>query len=297
MSGNPRVIGACVIGFAIVSGAFVLSNFGNPPAQPGTVKVAVSSAPLRTAIAVKDEDGDGLEDWRNSLAIGNPVSLSAVPEVAGAYERPDTLSDDFSVNFFEQIIRSKMYGEFGSSEEEVIQKSIAEATQRASDTLYDQRDIIVISDTDEAIRAYGNRAANIITDNNVPDSRNESVILKNALDRQDEAVLEELIPLSQMYADMRDQYLNTPVPQKLVTQHLNLINSFNAIHNDIEGMRDTFDDPLYSLVRVKRYQDDVTGLTYSLSNLYLRLAETPEVFEPNDSALLFIAFAPINNTN
>lgn len=292
MNANPRIVGAVVVGGAMLAGAYVLSDFGTPPALPNTAAVAVQGAPLRTPIPVTDSDNDGLEDWRNSLAIGDPISLSAVPVGDPDYQRPETLSGNFSLTFFEQLLRSQMYGEFGSSDEAVIQKSIAEATAEANDVLYDLRDIVTIPNEPQLIRAYGNRAANILTEYNVNNSENETLILKKALERDDPSVLLGLEPRSQMYAGMRDAYLNTPVPEKLATAHLNLINSFHALHRDIEGMTGVYEDPLYTLVRLKRYQDDATALAISLSNLYVRLAETPEVFQPNDTALLFLAFAP-----
>lgn len=296
MNGNPRIVGAVVIGVAIMAGSYVISGFGEPPQQGAVGATTVQIAPVRTPITVHDTDQDGVEDWRDSLAISAPIELSDVP-LASDYERPSTISGEFSLTFFEQILKSKMYGSFGSTEDEVIQKSIVEATQKASDVLYDERDIIVIPNEGESIRAYGNRAANILAEFNVPDTENETIILKKAMDRQDESVLQELEPLSKMYANMRDAYLNTPVPQKLAGPHLNLINSLHALHNDVEGMKTIFNDPLYSLVRIKRYQDDATALTYSLSGMYVKLAETPEIFKPNDTALMFIAFAPINNPN
>ncbi len=61
---NPKVLGAFLVGFAIVAGTYVYATFGKPrltaPQQAATVAEA---APTRVFIPVTDNDIDGVEDW------------------------------------------------------------------------------------------------------------------------------------------------------------------------------------------------------------------------------------------
>ena len=58
------------------------------------------------------------------------------------------------------------------------------------------------------------------------------------------------------------------VPSSMTKQDLDLLNSYQAILSDIKAMRDGFNDPMLALIRLKRYQDDATGLYNSIVNLY-----------------------------
>jgi hypothetical protein len=40
------------------------------------------------------------------------------------------------------------------------------------------------------------------------------------------------------------------------------------VREDIKGMRKLYDDPLYTFLRVKRYQDDVLGMFNATMDLY-----------------------------
>jgi hypothetical protein len=60
---NQKVIGACVIGLALVGGAYTIANFGKRVEQPA---IAVySKAMPRVTVKTEDKDNNGIEDWRD----------------------------------------------------------------------------------------------------------------------------------------------------------------------------------------------------------------------------------------
>ena len=61
-----KVIGAFVVGFAIVAGSYTLSNFGTTKFQKPVARqeASVAVAPERVLIEVADTNTDGVEDWR-----------------------------------------------------------------------------------------------------------------------------------------------------------------------------------------------------------------------------------------
>ena len=71
-----------------------------------------------------------------------------------------------------------------------------------------------------------------------------------------------------------------------------LINTFNAIEQDIEGMTLAFSDPAVTLLHLKRYQDDATGLAYAMQNMFFALKPYGDKFKPDDPASIFIVFSP-----
>jgi hypothetical protein len=57
-------------------------------------------------------------------------------------------------------------------------------------------------------------------------------------------------------------------------------------------MKLVFTDPVVSLLRIKRYPDDAKGLEYALTNMYTVFRPYANLLQPNDQALVFLAFAP-----
>jgi hypothetical protein len=104
--------------------------------------------------------------------------------------------------------------------------------------------------------------------------------------------IDELVALSSTYQAMRDQTLATPVPRPLVKEHLDLINTYHAIHKDIESMTIALEDPALSLMRLKRYEDDAAGLGFALENMYKALLPYSTLLQSDDPALLFALFSP-----
>jgi hypothetical protein len=82
-----------------------------------------------------------------------------------------------------------------------------------------------------------------------------------------------------------------PVPRLFLKQHLDLVNSYSALHQDTQAMSEVFEDPAVTLLRFKRYRDDVTGLRLSLQNMQAALVPYERLFTPNDPAVLFAQFS------
>ncbi len=291
---NPRVIGACLVGFALVAGAYVLSNFGvsNFQSQPAAVVVAQP----RVAIEVLDEDRNGIEDWRDEFVTTAPIILD---QVDTDYELPDTLTGQLGIDFIEDLVRSKTAGPFGRTQEEVVGRAIDTMTSQAAYDLYDVPDITVLTQWEDAdILDYANTIALTITNNNINNGRGEIDILSDALKdiTPDQSYIDELNNISEAYKNMRDIALTVPVPAIAVKQHLDLINTFNALHESIGAMVIAAEDPALALVRIKRYQDDALGLRIALENMYLILEPYASLVGPNDPALSFIIFSPEFNS-
>lgn len=289
---NPRVVGACLIGFALIAGAYTLSGFGvtNLPAQQAAV-IGSESTP-RAAIAVVDEDQNGIEDWRDEFVDNEAIVLDPIT-VDEDYERPTTLTGELGINFFESYLRSKTQGSFGRSQEELVADTVNVLASETAHDLYDTPDITIMREWDNAdILTYANTVALAITNNNIAGAEGELAVLVDILEKDEVERIAELEALATTYKNMRDETLATPVPAFLAKEHLDLINTYHAIFKDIEAMAITTEDPAFSLLRLKRYQDDAAGLGYALTNMYRALVPYAELVGPEDPALLFAVFSP-----
>lgn len=288
---NAKIIGATIIGFALVGGAFTLSSLTTPKHTTSIQTATVSdSSALRVPIPVSDSDTDGIEDWRDEFIITDPVMIS---QSTSTYELPDTLTGQMSIAFMEDIIRSRGYGPVGRTETEVIENTIAKLGKEAEYKIYDTADVIVMPDWDpEDIRNYANTVAATLYRNSIPNMEGELEILHALLYSENSDREKELHDLVGVYRGYRDDTLKIPVPAFLLKEHLDLINSYHAIHEDILGMTFYEADPAVALLRLKRYQDDATGLAYSLQNMYLSLESYAHLFTEDDPAVLFVLFSP-----
>lgn len=290
-SRNPKVIGAFLIGFAMVIGSYVFSNFGEPRTQlSGTLVAVADEAPSRVFIPVTDNNEDGLEDWRDQFLSAPAVNLTEVS--TSDYLPPETLTGQLGVSLMEGLITIKGASSLGKTEEMVVAESIKKLEKIATaDKIYDVRDIIITKDSsDEAIRTYGNTLANILITKSIPGLDNELLILKNQLESNDPKGKETLTALAGVYKDYRDSTLNTPVPERFVKTHLDLVNVYNAVYNDIETMTKASNDPMLPYVRLKRYEDDIQGMALAFTNAYNALVPYARVFKADDPAMVFANF-------
>jgi hypothetical protein len=289
---RQKIVGAFVIGFAIVAGAYLANNFGqssftSPTNQPAT---ALDAAPERILIAVADADNNGIEDWRDNFVDTNEIVLNTVNT---EYEAPTTLTDQVGVNFFQSIVTSKGYGVVGRSEEQVISDTVNQIAQYGSDEIIDVRDIKISEDSSpESIRLYANAAAEAIILNNVSGLRYELELFQEALSNPRSKAAEDLKTLASVYLNTKNSTLEIPVPRLLIKQHLDLLNVYNAVYRGIDAMSKAENDPMLAMVRMKRYEDDIDGLALAMQNMYEAIEPYAAVFKRNDSALLFITYNP-----
>ncbi|MFT7644553.1 MAG: hypothetical protein ACI9BF_000202 [Candidatus Paceibacteria bacterium] len=287
---NPKILGSGIIGFALVAGAYTISNFGEPSKTYQAASVHEAASVQRVAIKITDDDGNGIEDWKDEFVTTEPIILN---KESSTYTPPDTVTGKLGIGLIKKAITSRGQGPLGRSDEEIIKDTVDSLAQEAVYKLYGTKDIIILADwKDEDIVNYGNSAAGALLRNSIPELENElnilyDIITYNSVDR-----MAELESLTSVYRGYRDDTLKIPVPAFLAKEHLDLINTYHAILMDIESMTLFFEDPGFVFIRLKRYEDDATGLSYSLQNMLFALLEHAPLFTVEDPALLWVTFHP-----
>jgi hypothetical protein len=259
---HKRIAGAFLIGGALVATAFFLSRGMDEETQMGTV---VEAGAVRSYIDIEDENGDGVPDWRDALIDTEPI---VIDQSTSTYERPKTVTGKYAINFLEDFLRSKTHGVFGDSQEELVAHTNEELAESAIDTLFTEEDITIVETEDSTVlKAYGNHIATIALSASAS-SENEVLILQDTLQYNKPERLEDLDPIAADYVNIVKQMLEAPVPAKYAKEHLDLLNAYNAIREDIKGMQKLYSDPMYTFIRLKRYEDDVLGMSNAVKNLY-----------------------------
>lgn len=288
---NQKIMGACVIGLALIAGAYTVVHFGQY--TPPTAAVAVSQAPTRVAVSVKDNDQNGIEDWRDTFLTVAPVVLNDA--ATSTYTLPTTITGMLSINMFQAIVRAKSAGPFGKSQADVIKNSVDSLTEQTRDSLYGVRDVTIIQQwTENDVKNYANVMAGIIINTNVTPKENEIDILNDIVTGGQSGRMGELVEIANGYTSILDQSLLVPVPATFIKQHLDLINTYSAVQKDVLAMTKHAEDPALTLVRLKRYQDDALGLKLALENMNDSLLPYTKLFSKSDPALFFSEFDPGN---
>ncbi len=289
---NIRIAFALLLASVLIAGALLIKDaqLRKTAGQQDAVAV-VTNVPERQPIETRDKNQDGVPDWQEALLVTNALDLAST---SAGYQQPDTLTEQFALEFFQDMVRSKNYGAFGSTPDEIALSASEALAQRAQDVLITSNDINISADNSpEALSAYGEAVAKIIATYSQPDTINEAIILEKALQTQEESELNKLDTIISVYKNYLNETKELYVPSSQIKNHLALLNSYQAILTDIEAMRVAFTDPMYTLIRLKRYQDDASGLYVAIINLYNSLIMEGAQWNNNSPVFSLITF----NTN
>ncbi len=287
-----RIGGAVLLGTVIVLGAFLLQK--NNDAENTQGSLAVVSDSERSYIETSDSNGNGVPDWEENLsnrvfsAIEVATSTDATSTQEG-YTPPTTFTGKFAEAFFKDYMSGKLKSADGTIDTASIVDGAVKAVEtNTTSKEYTPLDVVIVPDSKEAVREYGNALGGIIISYPV-ESKNELTILQEALQTEDPEILKQLIPLQQAYAGMIQDTLLVSVPESFVKEHLMLLTAYEAILLDIQTMQNAFLDPLYTLARVKRYQNDAAGMSQIFVNLGEKYSAFDVYFTESEPGSLFYA--------
>lgn len=255
------ILVATIFGVLLVVSAYVLgARIPSVDGELTTQKVG------REFVKPEDKDGNGVPDWQDNLLGEDAIVIDE--SASSTYTKPTTVTGRFGVSFFEDMLRSKMYGVFGKTNEELAVTSAEKLRGEAVDELFTEKDIELFETADLGVlRAYGNQVATILI-SHPNDGDSELYILQEYLRYENPKKLTELEPIALAYTTMVKDLLSMEVPSKYIKQHLDLLNALSAVREDVRGMQKIEEDAMYSLLRTKRYGDDVLGMANAVKNLF-----------------------------
>lgn len=293
---NPKVVGATIIGFALVAGAYTVSRFGEPrissPSDNQIASVQNSTPPQRVVIAVADSDENGIEDWRDAFLTTEITYVEQAP--ATVYKPPSTITGKTGISLLEGLLNSKLYAPLAPSSDQVAANVVSSLEKEVEIKLFETADIDIMEEWDDVdIKNYANTLAATIYRNSIKDVGNEMLIINEVVRnvKKDQGI-KKLEILRDVYKGYRDDSLLIPVPKEFSKAHLDLINTYQAIYEDLAGMAKIDDDPLMTMLHLKRYQGDAQGLVIALQNMFDAIVVHSDLFGPEDPALLFVTFSP-----
>lgn len=270
VKGYVRIGGSLMLGISIILGALYVREHANDTETAKGTVTAVRDA--KQPITTPDSDGDGVYDWEENLTaqvfktIDTPQTTNALAANTEEYVPPTTFTGKFAEAFFQDYMAGKAKND-GNTDTTLLVNNAVKAIEANTETkTYSRSDLTIIPNSTDALRTYGNDITRIVRDKSV-EGRNEALILEEALISNNKEVLEKLTPIRAAYESTLTDSRRVAVPERMVEHHLALLNTYEALYTDIVAMEQAFSDPLYTLARIKRYQEDAAGLFYAFKNI------------------------------
>ncbi len=247
-------IGGSLLLAIFVVGASIYYQGGSAAAVSGGASVIVTKAAQKEYIEAIDSDGDGVPDWEQSLRA-HILERVAVPPLgtttnAANYTPPDTYTGQFAEQFFASYLEEKKLTGAVEDPTNLVNRAVTSIQAQAQNKRFSRGEIVIVPDSLEAARAYGNNMV-IVTKRYPVMAESEVLIFQYALESNDREALLLLNDSISAYENLLKDTLTMATPEKFVRAHLDLLNVYHAIVTDLKAMRNVFDDPLYALARLE----------------------------------------------
>ena len=269
-----------ILVWAIVSVSEDTYRSKTPSSVDGSFQALLSSQ------STQDKDNDGLKDWEEVLwktdsnnsdtdndgaKDGEEISLGRNPLVKGPKDlllktnipttTPTddnlTLTDKFARDFFAIYAAQKALGKTPDPnlEKTLIDNFLQSNIDVKNKIIYGISDIRVGQDTTEkALKAYGNGIGKILIKyGNTMTITDTVTVVKTSMETENKKELEKLNSLVLSYRGVVNDLLLLSVPSVLIPEHLAFINNAQSLVEDTEEMKNILDDPLKSLIYLRRY--------------------------------------------
>jgi len=286
VSKRTRIGGAILLSIGFILGAFYL-KYNTVNTQTGAVVAVPQPTVPRTYIAQQNNWENGLESMTLRAAKDAPeIDIEGTEGETNA----NTVTDVFARSFFENYTRSSLSGALSENNKELFLKaSLSDLLKNTEDVPYGREDVLIGDSSDASLRDYGNRIAEITVRYSPNNTENELSIFERALQSNSPEDYQKLTNISDAYAQVLADTLKVAAPPDLANEHLMLLNAYQAVQHDIDAMAHASADPVYALLRVKRYDSDVQTLVNTFSRIYLYLHTEGIRYADDEAGALFRA--------
>lgn len=253
-----------VVAILLVGGSFVFAEYRNDKAKNVYVAPIIADS-VNDGASEVDSDGDGMKDWeeillgsspndpksKGSISTKSAVTSDLTKKTAEKLSPIDLLSRDFFARYME-------LRQIGISADKASQEELA---SRTFDNIafpqpksYKISEILTKTDNSkEAVKQYALEIGMIFKKYGIK-SRNEAVITKEAVEKEDASLLKEIDPIIISYKDIINGLIKVVAPQTMNIMHLDLLNSMNGVLFMAQSFRNSETDPTASLQAAGYYQ-------------------------------------------
>jgi hypothetical protein len=237
----------------------------------------------------QDTDGDGVPNWQESLYGLDPTkkeTTAGIPDIS-VVNRPSaqnesatdakettpvtenlTQTEKFSRELFATVAAASQNGAMDQTTVEQLGASLAEKIKNSPvRKVFLLSDIQIINnDTPQAIQEYRNTANDILK--RYPIKTGFLPILQKFVDNEtNSAILSELDPVTNQMNNIIKETAKMKVPQSISLLHLDFINSFERLKENIEDIRLFDKDIVVALSGINQYEKNIILLESAVDKL------------------------------
>ncbi len=247
----------------------------------------------KTDINNKDTDGDGTNDNEEIRRKRNPAvkgpddaMLDTVYKSASKGENGEeieNLTTVYASEMLRNIIMTKAEnGSFSTEDSIDVAKSIMSSLDDFSgpeEYIYQESELATTSDKSEkTLKEYANKLCLIIQKYFDPIPESEMAVLEDMMINKNYEKAGDLEALVAAYQNTAEEALKITVPEELVSEHLNIINTFALISRNIKRMAKIETDPAMSLIGMRQYSQNAQTANTALRSLYETFAKKSIIF-------------------
>jgi serine/threonine protein kinase len=252
-----------ILAILLVGGSFVFAEYRNKQAKDVYVAPEVVSGIDRTSQDI-DTDSDGTRDWEEILLGTDPKDPKSKPDASKTnttavkdvtvtqkeLEPIDLVSREFFARYME--LRQTGLSANEASQQELIERTVNGIKLNEAKPYLATEIKVRTDNSTESVKRYGNDIASVFKKYAIQ-SRNEGVIAKDALEKNDPKILEELDPVIASYRNIVNGILAVETPQITSTMHLDLLNGMNSALFVAQSFRKSSIDPIAGLQAASQY--------------------------------------------
>jgi len=240
----------------------------------------------------KDTDLDGVLDWEEGLwgtdprkkdtnddGVPDNVEIENLKKQAGQNQQGESLlideenlteTDKFSREFFATVATLNQSGEMDQATVDKLSESLAEHLQNSvPKKIFTARDIKIIKDDSvKATQKYNDTLDSI--QEKYPVEKSVATVLAEFLADGNEvnvSALEGLDPIIEQINNIINAIAKMDAPQSLTVLHLDFLNGFERLKENIIDIKLYDGDPIVALSAISQYEENVPLLEKAVSNL------------------------------
>lgn len=284
---NPRIAGALFFGAVLMGGSWWWVSHGQS-----------DIAGRIAAIGKKDNETKSVNDIDLSAYI-NPNWQDYIQNGAASstYKTPTTLTGRYAISTLEQLMLSNMEEDGGMPPRDIATRALGELEQATADKQYQAEEVTTTKDISPAtLKQYGNAVMQITLNYPSPYEvvGDEVEILESAWESEDETDLAKLDTHVEYMESVLSDTEDLTVPIIYLGTHLTLLNAYQAHLNDLKAMRAAFEDPLFTMVRLRKHNANLEAIYNAYNTLYNQMYLNGVRWNESDVAGRFVV---VGNTN
>lgn len=238
-------------------------------AGTGIILFAVGNGRFfKNKVSPKDGLGGAAGSWEDSLSIVSQNTSGDSITAQRGIKTGDEASDSATTTtgLVAQAVLTNMLLYQASNEKETISdadaqtvaQSIAKSVPDPNPVKhYTRSDIIIIPDTTESFTAYRKELTDSLNAFAQKNTRNELLIVAQALDAKDPQKLAPLDTMIGNYKKLIANLLRIKTPDGVANIHLMMIGGYATVLSGVEDMRQTFADPARGVTGFTKYQTGI----------------------------------------